>query len=136
MMEITKEFRAEIAHRLPNHPGRCANIHGHSYVFQVTVAGPLDDDGMVLDFSVLKKHMEEIIDRWDHALLLFCDDPLLDVLRTVPMRIRRLGFIPTAENMARYIAGRLAGGKIPVDVVAVKVWETATSFAEWRKAAC
>ena len=36
-IEVTKIFRFESAHNLPNYEGDCANLHGHSYKLEVTV---------------------------------------------------------------------------------------------------
>ena len=140
MIEVTKEFRAEIAHRLPNHPGACQFIHGHSYRFQVTVKGPQQPEtGMVVDFKDLKKHMELIIGPWDHSLVLFDCDPLLEALAYIPLvgrpflRIVEFKRIPTAENMADHIAWELRerlDGK-SYKVTRVRVWETTTSYADW-----
>ena len=140
MTSVTKEFKFEAAHRLPNHPGACRHLHGHSYVVQVSVClegDVLNDQGMVIDFKELKFDMERVIGEWDHALLLYEYDALIDSLRAIDpdgkmMRIIEFSHIPTAENMARYIAGALQHVlSRPVYVHNVKVWETTTSFAEW-----
>ena len=71
-IRITKEFTIEMAHALHNYDGKCANIHGHSYQLAITLIGePISDDknpklGMVMDFSVLKKIVnEEVISEFD-----------------------------------------------------------------------
>jgi len=130
MIKITKEFTAEIAHRLHNHPGKCQNIHGHSYRFQVTVCGfegrVNSVTGMVMDFSKLKSIMEFHIGKWDHSLLLYELDPLVPILQNVPgINLQLFPEIPTAENMAKYIGESL-------ECESVKVWETDTSYAEWE----
>ena len=51
---VTCTFTFEAAHRLAWHPGKCRNLHGHSYRLDVTVAGPLDANGVVLDFDSLQ----------------------------------------------------------------------------------
>jgi len=50
---VTCSYTLEAAHRLPRHPGRCRELHGHSYRFEVTVGGPVDDNGMVIDCDEL-----------------------------------------------------------------------------------
>ena len=66
-----------MAHALYGYDGLCKNIHGHSYRLWVTVIGNVLDDsksvknGMVLDFSLLKKIVKpEIVDKFDHSLVL------------------------------------------------------------------
>lgn len=77
MIRITKIFTFETAHVLYNYDGKCKNMHGHSYKLFVTVKGnPINDlenpkNGMVVDFGDIKKIVkEEIIDVWDHAVLI------------------------------------------------------------------
>ena len=76
-VRVTKRFHFEMAHALRCHDGLCANIHGHSYVLDVTLLGtPRHEpghakDGMVIDFSELKKLVNTaVVDRYDHALVL------------------------------------------------------------------
>ena len=56
-MEISKTFRIEAAHRLPNVPAghKCSRLHGHSFAIAIHVSGPLDPDlGWVMDYADLK----------------------------------------------------------------------------------
>ena len=61
VIRVTKEFRFEMAHVLFNYDGPCRNVHGHSYILYVTLAGqPMNSpgeprNGMVIDFGDLKK---------------------------------------------------------------------------------
>lgn len=54
---ITKIFRFEAAHHLPDHQGKCARLHGHSYKLEVMLRGAIkdsvgaSDNGMVMDFG-------------------------------------------------------------------------------------
>ena len=51
-MIVRRRFEFEAAHRLPNHPGKCRELHGHSYGLFVKVDRPVDDtSGMAIDFS-------------------------------------------------------------------------------------
>ena len=135
MHTVTKQFRAEIAHRLPGHPGACQFLHGHSYLFEVSVTGEeLDWMGMVVDFKELKAAVEKAVGAWDHSTVLWDRDPLMPILAgQAGVRLITVPFIPTAENMARHIAAETnlwLEGKL--EVVGVRVWETATSYADWR----
>ena len=118
MISITKKFEFEAAHMLPNHKGKCKNLHGHRYELEVTVRGPINSEGMVMDFSDLKEMVNElVIDRFDHSCL---ND--------------KITFIPTAENLVEYIRASLArqieraGRKLEK----IRLYETADSYAEWR----
>jgi len=69
-MEICKEFEFEASHVLPNHKGKCSNLHGHSWKLTVYVKGPVDSEtGMVVDYADIKSSIQPIIDELDHAHL-------------------------------------------------------------------
>lgn len=138
--QVTKQYRAEIAHRLPGHPGGCQYIHGHSYQFDVTaeaIQPKLNELGMVVDFKDLKAAIDHVIAPWDHSLVLWEEDPIVQMVETMTgcgVRLVLVPFIPTAENMAAFVAAEI-NALLPFEIriAAVKVWETATSYAEWRR---
>ncbi len=117
MITVTKKFRFEYAHKLPNYDGDCCNVHGHRGECWVTVTGYCDPKtGMVVDFKELKQDIGPIIKKFDHAFL-------NDFMEN-----------PTAENMVRYIVREIK--KIPKyhnTLTRVRVYETEDSFAEWAK---
>lgn len=56
MWTLTKQFRFEAAHHLPQHDGKCRRVHGHSWVGEVEVrGGQLQTHGpkvdMLLDYG-------------------------------------------------------------------------------------
>lgn len=138
MVRITKEFGFEAAHALDGYDGLCREVHGHSYRLFVTVKGePCDDPadpkfGMVMDFGELKRIVhEQILSRLDHALILRRTAANLELAD----RFGRLVFVdyqPTCENMLCDFAARLVPA-LPAHVVlhALRLHETATSYAEW-----
>lgn len=73
MITVTRRFKFDSAHFLPDYNGKCANVHGHTWKLDVTVAGEdgvVGTDGFVIDFATLKKIVQElIIDNIDHTLL-------------------------------------------------------------------
>lgn len=141
VIRVTKEFHFEMSHVLWNYDGPCRNVHGHSYRLFVTVTGqPLDDpenpkNGMVVDFTELKKIVrKEIIDVFDHSVAVssMFDSRKLELFRSLFGNIVTVSYQPTCENLvvdfASKIAARLPGG---VNLHSLKLYETATSFAEW-----
>ncbi len=130
-----------MSHALLNYDGLCRNIHGHSYKLQVTIAGePIQvagspKDGMVIDFSILKKLIQEqIISKLDHSLMINEKAPI-DKLTAVGQMYERLQvvpFQPTSENMVLYIAGQVKL-LLPehLELFSVRLYETGNSFAEW-----
>ncbi|MFN3527575.1 MAG: 6-pyruvoyl trahydropterin synthase family protein [Candidatus Altarchaeaceae archaeon] len=66
-VKITKFFSA--AHFLINHE-KCGKIHGHNWKVIAYIDGKVNEKGWVIDFIVLKKIIDEILDKYDHKLLL------------------------------------------------------------------
>ena len=140
-MRVTKQFGFEMSHALLNYDGLCRNIHGHSYKLQITVTGePLQEpgspkDGMVIDFSVLKKLIQEqIISQLDHSLMINEKAPTdkLSQLGQMYERHQVVPFQPTSENIVVYIAEKIKP-MLPsnVELFSVRLFETSSSFAEW-----
>ena len=141
IIRLTKEFSFEAAHALGGYDGPCREIHGHSYRLFVTVKGTpsfASDDpkqGMVLDFGVLKKIVhEEVVSRFDHALVLrtTADEQLRRLLSEQFDNLITVDYQPTCENMLEDFAARIAA-RLPegVKLHALRLHETATSYAEW-----
>jgi 6-pyruvoyl tetrahydropterin synthase/QueD family protein len=61
--------------------GKCERLHGHNYGVLVEVEGDLGADGVVFDFTVLKKRTKEICQRLDHRFLLPLRNPLLKLTK-------------------------------------------------------
>lgn len=108
---VTRSFRFEAAHKLPWHPGKCRDLHGHGYTLEVTVEGPVGESGIVMDFADLGTVVRrEIIEELDHAYL-------NDLMEN-----------PTAELIAHDIFKRLEAASLPVS--RIRLWETADCYAE------
>jgi len=130
-----------MSHALLNYDGLCRNIHGHSYKLQITVTGePIQDaggpkDGMVIDFSILKKIVQEqIISKLDHSLMINEKAPTdkLNQLGQMYERHQVVPFQPTTENLVVYIAD-IVKTLLPehIELFSVRLFETSSSFAEW-----
>ena len=140
VITVTKQMRTETGHRLMDYDGRCAHLHGHSYLWEVTATAPeLSANSMIIDFKDLKRAMKYVLDPFDHAMILHHRDTILPVLQTFlatnghAQRVFALLFNPTAENFAAHAAKNIQGLLPDITVTSVRVWETATSYAEWRK---
>ena len=100
--------------------GLCARptYHGHSYVCEVTVSGPIAaDTGFVIDLGVLDRALQaEVRDRFDH--------------RNINVEVPEFAdgkMVPTGENLARFIFERVQraiGGSAKVTRVSVAEDET------------
>ena len=66
--ELNKDMNFSAAHFIPDEQaGKCANMHGHTYVVNITIAGDtLDDTGFLVNFQKLKELVHK---RYDHRIL-------------------------------------------------------------------
>lgn len=126
-MKIGKMYNFEAAHHLPNHKGKCARLHGHSYKLEVEVEGntyenPNDSEyGMVMDFEALDEIVDVVVSALDHTDL--NENPLTKNMPT------------TAESLVHNIADLISHSLDPGICVLrrVRLWETARSYAEWLR---
>lgn len=117
-MKIQTEVIISSAHKLPNYPFECKNIHGHNWKIEVIIEGSLGEYDMVLDFKKIK----EVLKKYDHVYL-------NDLIEN-----------PTAENLARKFALEISELGYSLDSfnnrytrfdwVTVRVYESEKSFAE------
>lgn len=115
MLTVTKIFTFDAAHHLPFHGGKCANVHGHTYKLEVSVTGPVNLSGMVVDFGVLKEEVNVVLEQYDHHDL------------------NELVSNPTAENLLhrlyKDLEYRFALMSLP-KISKLRLWETPTCYVE------
>ena len=125
MYSIRTEFEFEASHKLDlPYESKCVNLHGHSYRAAATfqpLSGELNDVGMIVDFTVIKKIIKEKIeDRLDHAYL----NDIFEVNAT-------------AEYMSKWICDELNTAlnekKIDAKCVKVELNETTKNKAIWEE---
>lgn len=121
LLVLTVKSHFDAAHRLCNYEGKCARIHGHTWQIEASVGGEkLDETGMLIDFSKLKKMLKKILEQFDHCYI----NETVEAFRTIN---------PTAENLAQYIFNclveELEEENKDVKVLAVKVWESPEACA-------
>ncbi len=113
MYQISVEQHFDAAHFLRGYRGKCETVHGHSFRVVVKIrASGVDDIGIAYDFTDLKRHLGDIVARFDHTSL--NDVPPFDKIN------------PSSENIAATIYNEL-GPKLagaPVSLVSVEVWES------------
>lgn len=152
-----KSITIEMAHRLPNHEGKCRGLHGHSWQITVGVVGKpkgvigTSDEGMIVDFTVLKGALIKIDRIFDHATVLANYDPLVPLLRmkgdkevnmlhvcpglmlceTKYGPLLLVPYAPTSENLAK-LWGEIIIDQLPkLKIISVAVKETASSEVTW-----
>lgn len=106
-MQLYLKRKFDAAHFLPSHPGKCKNLHGHTWLVEVWAEGEVDPEtGMVVDFG----DMKTVIDFLDHtALNAVLPEEFLP---------------PTAENLVKYFLEYIT------EAYRVRVWESDNSYAE------
>ena len=133
-MKIAKNFEFESAHRLSDYEGKCERLHGHNYHGHIVVEGEIKDDGIVVDFSILKDIItREIKEKLDHRVFLKDTQENHSFFAHIPDDwIVWFNDNPTAENLAKTLLKRLRlSPTIPSTcrVVSVVLYETPDSFA-------
>ena len=117
-VELSRDYRFEAAHRLPMVPAdhKCARMHGHSFLVEVTVAGEVDErTGWLLDFAEITAVVEPLLmSELDHRTL--NDVPGLDN--------------PTSERLCQWLWRRLES-RLP-GLSAITVHETCTARCTYR----
>ena len=133
MFNVSRDIHFSYGHRLLDHPGKCAHLHGHNGRAQVEVSSEkLNQQGMVIDFDEIRKSVGQWIrDTFDHKTILQEKDPLVEPLRKAGEPIVIMKNPPTAENMARMIFQEARSLSIPVS--RVTLWETPDSFASYHE---
>ena len=89
MYTVTKRMEISASHQLKlSYPSKCENLHGHNWIITVSCRSKeLNADGMVIDFTHIKKAVKGKLDHQN----------LNEVLP----------FNPTAENIARGVCEQI-----------------------------
>ncbi len=122
MYELKIITRFAAAHQLRALKGGCENLHGHNWKVEVTVSGDrLGDDGLLVDFRVVKDHTKKIIDGLDHKFL-----NEIDAFESTE---------PSSENIARHIFKTLSIqlAQDGVRVTKVTAWESESACASYME---
>ncbi|MFZ5829238.1 MAG: 6-pyruvoyl trahydropterin synthase family protein [Planctomycetota bacterium] len=135
MFQVTREIDFCYGHRLLNYSGKCRHLHGHNGLLVITIESDrLDERGMVLDFSEIKRVVAGWIDEHlDHRMVLHRDDPAVPALKKLGEPLFLLDRNPTAENIARVIFEFTREQGFPV--VEVRLWETPKCYATYVEGA-
>jgi len=119
-INVTTHFAG--AHLLKGYPGDCKNLHGHNWRVRVQLqTTQLDEMGMAIDFSLIKQHLQSIINQFDHKFL-----------NDLPQFTQQN---PTSENIARVIFTELGTSisSYNITLTEVEVWESDTSSTVYSK---
>lgn len=143
-MLIRKLFKFENAHIVRGcSTRRCSHsIHGHSYKVELLLQAQAFDNGqMVYDFGLLKGHVRDLIDAFDHAVTLWSGDDA-DYLVNMREHSERWVLVPvspSAEQFSRLFfrlvdvvlsLTDMGNGEADVRLYSVIVHETETGYAQ------
>jgi len=139
MYILKAEHSFDSAHFLSDYDGKCSNIHGHRWKVEVEVqSGTLVKggqlDGMVIDFSDLKKDVKAMVDYYDHVLIIqegTMRGETLDCIKQDGFNVIAVNFRPTAENFAAFFF-KLMRDK-GYNVKRTTVYETPTNSATYEE---
>lgn len=130
VVRITRRFHFSASHRYWVHAwpddknravfGKNIQTHGHNYILEVTLEGPLDPTtGMILNLTDVKKIVGAILERYYDHRNLNVDHPAFQTAQ------------PTTEALALQLAGEIAPTfTLPVRLHRIRLWETEDLFAE------
>lgn len=109
LIKLIRSFSS--AHRLPHYDGPCHNLHGHTWKAVFIIEGTVKQDGMVCDFKVVKKLLDDNLP--DHQ---FLNDHLEN---------------PTAENLAQFLFTQIGAelAKIDLKLKTLEIWESENAAA-------
>jgi len=122
MFTISVRDSFSAAHRLEHVQGKCETLHGHNFIVEVSVVGDkLNNDGIIVDFQILKKYLREVLDSLDHSYI-----------NDKSFFKERAG---SSEYIAMYIFHELKSQikEQTFSLLEVKVWESEKSWASYRE---
>ena len=109
LIKLIRSFSS--AHHLPDYNGQCRQLHGHTWKAVFIIEGPIQPSGMVCDFKVVKKLLDDNLP--DHRLL-------NDILPN-----------PTAELLAEHLFKHIGTElkKLDLTLKTLEIWESDNAAA-------
>ncbi len=116
MYELKVESSFSAAHHLLNYNGECENQHGHNWKVEAYFRGSeLDKSNLLIDFKILKKHLNAVLDMLDHK----------DINTLAEFQNQS----PSSEFLSKFIYQNLKK-EIP-QTYKISVWETDKACATY-----
>ncbi|MBL0725931.1 MAG: 6-carboxytetrahydropterin synthase [Alphaproteobacteria bacterium] len=139
-MLCSRVIEFDSGHRLVNHEGKCAKLHGHRYKAEFYfISKNLDNIGRVIDFGTIYSCLGGWINKClDHNTILNKKDKALgdSIELLLGQKVYYMESNPTAENIAYHLLHDICDLVIEdknVVCVKIKLWETPNCFVEvWR----
>lgn len=115
-------IRFSSAHIIPDYE-KCGRLHGHTYAVHVKIVGEPDEKGIIMDFSILKDILKEIVNELDHKILIPEKSNLVTIKKedkSIKMLILKKQYVlpiedcvllpidsTSAENLTKYILDKV-----------------------------
>ncbi len=122
MYEVTIRKSFSAAHLLKEIGGKCEELHGHNFIVEVSAASEtLDEDGLLIDFRLLKRWTDDVLEGLDHKYL-----NELECFK---------GTNPSSERIARFLFERIdeKAGPAKVPLTRVTVWESENARVSYSR---
>ena len=137
MYTVSCETHFDSAHFLLGYKGGCKNIHGHRWVVSASVSSETlieegGNRGMVIDFNEVKPVLNELVECFDHRLVVERDtlrSTTMLMLEEEEFEVAEVDFRPTAENFAKYIYDEMTSRGY--NVIEASVYETPNNVASY-----
>jgi len=110
------------AHRLIGYKGKCEELHGHNFTVEAFFGGDqLGDDGMLIDFQIIKGYLQAVLETLDHRYI-----------NNIPFFAERAS---SAEHIAVYIFEEIEKRLTEkgVSLKGVRVWESEKAYASYER---
>ena len=143
MQYITRKGNFDSGHRVMNEQYKCFNLHGHTYLYELTFEfNTMEDIGYALDFKEIKRvGCQWIDDLMDHGMILNPkDEKVINTVRDLGTKLWLMSLNgkgeycnPSVENIAREVilAEQILFEQYPMlDVSSVKIFETPNCWTE------
>jgi 6-pyruvoyltetrahydropterin/6-carboxytetrahydropterin synthase len=116
MYEVTIKKSFSAAHLLKEIGGKCEELHGHNFLVEVSVMSEsLNSEGLLIDFRVVKRWTDEVLEQLDHKYL-----NEIEYFKSIN---------PSSEQLARFLYDRISekSRQTNVTLSRVTVWESDNS---------
>lgn len=145
MQTITRKGSFDSMHRVMNEKMKCFNIHGHTYIYELTFGfKEMEDIGYAIDFKEIKRIAYQWIDDFlDHgAILNMKDEEMINTCHRLKSKFWLMGLNefdycnPTVENIAKEIflvMTILFPGCDGLWIESVRLWETPNCYTDANK---
>jgi 6-pyruvoyltetrahydropterin/6-carboxytetrahydropterin synthase len=109
------KIRFSAAHVIPEYE-KCGRLHGHSYAIHARLHGSQDEKGIIIDFSIVKKILNDITEILDHKVLIPKDSTVVTIKQSErTIELQSLGkkylfpesdcvLLPISSSSAEHIA--------------------------------